>query len=135
MKLRVPLNTGKLLNTCTSASFSRRAQLHEISWLQSNQRFSFPSKCIFTFYIFCIILTLMDILIFETQNVNQPTAKSHKLSGCLTQSTHPLLVHFHTMTLGPQVTNCIYKYILNGGTTCPVISETEIYSILSQLTA
>jgi hypothetical protein len=29
MNLRVPSNAGKLLNSCTVHSFSRRAQLHE----------------------------------------------------------------------------------------------------------
>jgi hypothetical protein len=31
MKLRVPENIGKFLSSCTTDSFSRRAQLHEIS--------------------------------------------------------------------------------------------------------
>jgi hypothetical protein len=29
MNLRVPLNAGKILSSCTSGTFSRRAQLHE----------------------------------------------------------------------------------------------------------
>jgi hypothetical protein len=29
MNLRVPYNTGKFLSSCTTDSFSRRAQLHE----------------------------------------------------------------------------------------------------------
>jgi hypothetical protein len=31
MNLRVPLNAGKFLSGCTIGSFSRRAQLHEVS--------------------------------------------------------------------------------------------------------
>jgi hypothetical protein len=31
MNLRVPLNAGKFLNSCTTGDISRRAQLHEIS--------------------------------------------------------------------------------------------------------
>jgi hypothetical protein len=31
MKLQVPQNAGKFLSSCTIDSFSRRAQLHEVS--------------------------------------------------------------------------------------------------------
>jgi hypothetical protein len=31
MSLLVPQNVGKLLNSCTTGSFSRRAELHEVS--------------------------------------------------------------------------------------------------------
>jgi hypothetical protein len=31
MNLRVPYNVGKLFNSCTIGSFSRKAQLHEVS--------------------------------------------------------------------------------------------------------
>jgi hypothetical protein len=31
MNLRVPENSGKFLSSCTICSFSRRAQLHEVS--------------------------------------------------------------------------------------------------------
>jgi hypothetical protein len=31
MNLRVPINAGKLLSSCTTSGFSRRAQLHEVS--------------------------------------------------------------------------------------------------------
>jgi hypothetical protein len=31
MNLRVPLNVGKLLGSCTIGGFSRRAQIHEVS--------------------------------------------------------------------------------------------------------
>jgi hypothetical protein len=33
MNLKVPLNPGKFLNSCTIGSFSRRDQLHEVSYL------------------------------------------------------------------------------------------------------
>jgi hypothetical protein len=33
MNLRVPLNAGKFLSSCTIGGFSRRAQLHEVGWL------------------------------------------------------------------------------------------------------
>jgi hypothetical protein len=32
MNLAVPYNSGKFLNSCTTGGFSRRAQLHEVSW-------------------------------------------------------------------------------------------------------
>jgi hypothetical protein len=35
MNLRVPQNVGKFLSSCTGGDFSRRAQLHEISYLVS----------------------------------------------------------------------------------------------------
>jgi hypothetical protein len=35
MNLRVPRNAGKFLSSCTIGSFSRRAQLHEVSQLVS----------------------------------------------------------------------------------------------------
>jgi hypothetical protein len=35
MNLRVPQNLGKFLSSCTTGGFSRRAQLHEVSWLVS----------------------------------------------------------------------------------------------------
>jgi hypothetical protein len=35
MNLRVPYNAGKFLRSYTIGGFSRRAQLHEISWLVS----------------------------------------------------------------------------------------------------
>jgi hypothetical protein len=35
MNLRVPLNIGKFLSSCTIGGFSRSAQLHEVSWLVS----------------------------------------------------------------------------------------------------
>jgi hypothetical protein len=39
MNLRVPYNVGKFLSSCTIGGFSRRAQLHEYSYLdQSNCR-------------------------------------------------------------------------------------------------
>jgi hypothetical protein len=31
MNLRVPLNVGKFLSSCTTGGFSRRAQLHEVN--------------------------------------------------------------------------------------------------------
>jgi hypothetical protein len=31
MNLRVPLNIGKFLSSCTTGGFSRRAQLHDVS--------------------------------------------------------------------------------------------------------
>jgi hypothetical protein len=32
MNLRVPQNIGKFLSSCTTDSFSRRAELHEVSY-------------------------------------------------------------------------------------------------------
>jgi hypothetical protein len=32
MNLRVPQNAGKLLNSCTTGVFSRRAEFHEVSY-------------------------------------------------------------------------------------------------------
>jgi hypothetical protein len=32
MNFRVPRNAGKFLSSCTTGGFSRRAQLHEVSW-------------------------------------------------------------------------------------------------------
>jgi hypothetical protein len=34
MNLQVPYNVGKFLSSCTTGSFSRRAQLHEVSLLK-----------------------------------------------------------------------------------------------------
>jgi hypothetical protein len=33
MNLGVPQNAGKFLNTCTTGGFSRKAQLHEVSYM------------------------------------------------------------------------------------------------------
>jgi hypothetical protein len=50
MNLRVPLNVGKFLSSCTIGSFSRRAQLHE--WLvealcyESEGRGSIPDEVV-----------------------------------------------------------------------------------------
>jgi hypothetical protein len=33
MNLRVPLNAGKFLSSCTTGDFSRRVQLHEVSYV------------------------------------------------------------------------------------------------------
>jgi hypothetical protein len=33
MNLRVPYNAGKFLNSCTTGNFSRKAQLHEFSYM------------------------------------------------------------------------------------------------------
>jgi hypothetical protein len=33
MNLLVPQNAGKFLNSCTTVGFSRRAQLHELSYI------------------------------------------------------------------------------------------------------
>jgi hypothetical protein len=33
MNFRVPQNAGKCLSSCTAGGFSRRAQLHGVSWL------------------------------------------------------------------------------------------------------
>jgi hypothetical protein len=37
MNLRVPINVGKFLSSCTNGGFSRRAQLHEVNLV--NQRY------------------------------------------------------------------------------------------------
>jgi hypothetical protein len=55
MNLRVPYNAGKFLSSCTSGSFSRRAQLHE-SVRRSNEMISqFVSRCNFL-TCFCPLL-------------------------------------------------------------------------------
>jgi hypothetical protein len=33
MDIRVPLNAGKFLSSCTIGDFSRKAQLHEVSYV------------------------------------------------------------------------------------------------------
>jgi hypothetical protein len=37
MDLRLPQNAGKFLNNCTTGSFSRRPQLHEVSYTGSEE--------------------------------------------------------------------------------------------------
>jgi hypothetical protein len=32
MNLQIPLNTGQFLSSCTTSDFSRRTQLHEVSY-------------------------------------------------------------------------------------------------------
>jgi hypothetical protein len=45
MNLLVPYNAGKFLSSCTSGSFSRRAQLHEVTWLWHLIFWSFIKTC------------------------------------------------------------------------------------------
>jgi hypothetical protein len=40
MKLRVPLNVGKFLSSCTTGGLSRRAQLQEVSYLALTKSFT-----------------------------------------------------------------------------------------------
>jgi hypothetical protein len=43
MNLRVPLNAGKFLSSCTTGGFSRRAHHHEVSAVLRKPRF--PAMC------------------------------------------------------------------------------------------